>query len=274
MAYLIYSNIILKIKPTHSYAAQFRELATFSNLTIVLQQNMIKTYHLTYPLFTSGFFIPYSIAIAFSCYGIFKTNQLVQFMYLIAFLTSIFAISGVMLFSPNAPFYSRTLLGIIPFLIFPIITLALFKHNKLFIISSIYLCLTMLVIDRAALNATNAEIKHQNTIAQQIMTEASINNITEIERIMILGKPIKSGIAKISEQTYPIISTILPHTFSGPYDGGRYIMMFNGYPKTTYPNPEQQEQLTQAIKSTMPIASNPIYKLYYINQVLIINFKN
>ena len=132
----------------------------------------------------------------------------------------------------------------------------------------------MLVIDRAALNATNAEIKHQNTIAQQIMTEASINHITEIEQIMVLGKPIKSGIAKISEQTYPIISTILPHTFSGPYDGGRYIMMFNGYPKTTYPNPEQQEQLTQAIKSTMPIASNPIYKLYYIDQVLIINFES
>lgn len=274
-AYLIYSKFILAIMPTHDYFAQFRELPTISNLYDVIIHNIMRSYEIIHPLFRSGLFAPLIIGLLFSAYTVFKTkNVFIIILYFIALLTTTFAISGAMLFSPNAPFSTRTFLGIIPFLIFPIITLALFKHYKLFCIAGIYLCLTMLVIDRAALNATSAEIKHQNTIAQQVMTEASINHITKIEQIMILGKPTKSGIAKISEQTYPIVSAILPHTFSGAYDGGRYIMMFNGYPKTTYPNPEQQEQLTQAIKSTMPIASNPIYKLYYINQVLIINFEN
>jgi hypothetical protein len=274
-AYLIYSKVILAIMPTHDYFAQFRELPTISNLFDVMIHNTMQSYEIIRLLFHSGLFTSLVIGLLFSAYTVFKTkNTVIIIFYFITLLTTTFAISGAMLFSPNAPFSTRTFLGIIPCLMFPIITLALFKHYKLFFIAGIYLCLNMLVIDRAALNATSAEIKHQNIIAQQIMTEASINHITKIEQIMILGKPTKSGIAKISEQTYPIISAILPHTFSGPYDGGRYIMMLNGYPKTTYPNPEQQEWITQSIKSTMPITSNPIYKLYYINQVLIINFES
>ncbi|MGL4674309.1 MAG: glucosyltransferase domain-containing protein [Wohlfahrtiimonas sp.] len=275
VAYLIYSKIILTIIPTHDYFAQFRELPTINNFLYVIHHNIVQSYEIIYPLFPSGLFTPFIIGLLFSIYSVVKTkNTTIVLFYFTALLITTFSISGVMLFSPNAPFSTRIFLGIIPLLIFPIITLALFKNNKLFFISSAYLCLTMIVIDRATLNATSAEIKHQNIISQQIMTEASINHITEIEQIMILRRPIKSGIAQISEKTYPIVSAILPHTFLGSYDGGRYIMMFNGYPKTTYPKPKQQEQLTQKIKSEMPIASNPLYKLYYIDQVLIINFEN
>lgn len=275
VAYLIYSKVILVIMPTHDYFAQFRELPNLNNIIFVIQTNAIQSYQFIKPLFQSGLFIPYLVALFFNIYALVKSrNSLVACMYIIAFLTTIFAISGAMLFSPNAPYSTRTFLGIIPFLVFPSIVLILLKHYKLFFISTIYLCLAMLVIDRAALNATSAEIRHQNIIAQQIMTEASINHITEIEQIMILGRPIQSGIAQISEKTYPIVSQILPHTFSGSYDGGRYVMMFNGYPKTIYPEPMLQEQITQKIKFVLPIASNPLYKLYYIDQILIINFEN
>lgn len=275
VAYLIYSKIILVIMPTHDYFAQFRELPTISNLFGVIHHNIMQSYEIISPLFQSGLWTPFIISLLLSIYCVIKTKNItIIFFYFLTLLTTTFAISGVMLFSPNAPFSTRTFLGIAPFLTFPIITLALFKYYKLFVIAGIYLCINILVIDRAALNTTNAEIRHQNIIAQQIMTEASLNHISKIEHLMILGSPTKSGIAKISEQTYPIVRKILPHTFSDGYDAGRYLMMFNGYPKTTYPQPEQQKQLTQKMVASTPIASNPIYKLYYIDQILIINFEN
>lgn len=278
LAYLIYSNIILKIMPTHSLGDKYRQMPEFNNIADIIINNLITTSLMLKNLLKSGISYPLLMMIIFNLYALSKTKTLSIFKifsyYLITWVTVLFSISGIMLISPTAPFIARTYLGILPLFVFPLITLLLVRYYKLFFITAIYLCLTLLVIDRAALNATSAEIRHQNIIAQQIMTEASINHITDIEQIMILGTPMKSGIAQISEKTYPIVSKILPHTFSGPYDAGRYVMMFNGYPKTTYPEPLQQEQITQKMKSILPIASNPLYKLYYIDQILIINFEN
>lgn len=275
IAYIIYSQIILRIMPMHNYAASFQTLPEFKKLNNIIFNNIKEMLPILYSLLKSGLFAPLILAILFNIYCLLKlkNNQLLLItLYFIALLTVIFAIAGVMLVSPNNPFYARTYLGVIPLLIFPSIVLLLLNYKKLFYISIIFMCLTTTIIDRAGLNATVAEFKLHNSISNQVITELSINHVQKVDHIMIIGSPPLSNAALLNSKTFPVIKYILPITFNNGYDGGRYVMMFNDFPRITYPNHEMQKSIMVQLDSMVPIASNSIYKLYYIDQIPIIKF--
>lgn len=278
VAYLVYSQVILRMMPTHGYAANFREAAGTESFLHVVMGNGTKVYEQMLLLFKSGFYLPWGLGIVLSLYAVisysWKSRHLsLIVVYFVALLAVLFAIGGVMLVSPNAPIISRTLLGLMAALLFPVFILYWLRATRQFYFVACYLCLSLLVIDRAAINAAASEVRTQNQIATQIMTEVSLNHITDIEKLLVFGKPRISNVAKVNIQAYPVVQSVLPTSFVDGYDGGRYMMMFHSFPALEYANDAEKAAIEATLDTQTPIASNYLYQLYYVDKVLVIQFQ-
>lgn len=206
-SYLIYSQHILKISPTHSYAANFREVTTLSTIYVQTLDNLHQIYNYLKPFFKSGLGYSFLLAIIFNIYVLVRKKKgvLVFILWVIALLGCLFAIGRVMFFTKNPPLYARTFLGLIPLLCFPFILLAIFRVRILFFISAIIMVLMLLIVDRVALNAVSAEAKLHDNISMQILTELSLNKVDSFDEILIYGSPEKANVTKTNIKTFPVI---------------------------------------------------------------------
>lgn len=271
-SYLIYSQLILKIFPTHSYAANFREVSTLSTICTQILDNAHRIYNYLKPFFKSGLGYSLLLAIIFNIYVLVRKKKgvLVFILWVIALLGCLFAMGGVMFFTKNPPLYARTFLGLIPLLCFPFIVLAIFRVRILFFISAIIMVLMLLIVDRAALNAVSAEAKLHDNISTQILTELSLNKVDNFDEILIYGSPEKANVTKTNIKTFPVIEQVIQRTFSDGYDAGRFILMFNGLHYVVYAN--NRDAIKMKLPDSIPIASNSIYDLFYIDGIVVINF--
>lgn len=277
IGYGIYSQIILKLYPTHDYAAKFRKIAPIGEMVYTVKTNFLVTYSIIKEVLLSGIGWLYLLGVILNLFLIIRYNLRNRLMtiifYLIVMLFLFISVGGVMLISKSAPSHARVYTSFSVLLLYPYLVALFYKKQRVFFIFITPLLILLLVITRATLNSVSAEFKFHNSLSSQIRTELSMRKVDSYSNIIIVNNPKLTNVSQTNRKTFPIISRVLPTTFANGYDGGRFILMLNGFPYISYASTDKKDQLLEKLSDNFCLSQNHIYSLYLIDNVLVIYFK-
>ena len=186
----------------------------------------------------------------------------------------IFSYVGASPLSAKPLLYPRVYVGIggALFLFFGIVALAS-RNSAVAYVAVVPAVLLFFVTNIVSTNALKADWEFQRSIARSIIQDLNRLGLGRVETIYFRGTLAPSPQRHIAARAYPMVERLSQSLFSQGYDGGRYLLMLEGFPRVKYPDAAEQEGLSASLNGSNPVADNALYSVRVADGVPVIDFK-
>ncbi|EJK5499912.1 glucosyltransferase domain-containing protein [Citrobacter freundii] len=277
IAYAIYSLLILKVISIGDY---FNEISQTIHLDKNIFLNISSNIYLFYSFINSIFDKPLLLLISciFICFmyhaknAIKDINLVKKIIAVISLLTCALSIPGVQAFSLSPTYYARTLFSFGIFISFMIYVISLNSKKTAFVASSIFLAYSFMSMSSFA-NSSRMIYEWNNKVSQSIIYEINEKIKNTTDKIVISGTLVRPKLSTVNSGSFLVVNSFLPDYYSNLYDGGRFMLMQNGYKDVYYTDKETAKKYIEITIGAEPIYSSNVYSLFNVDNTPVIIFK-
>lgn len=284
-AYFIYSNFILNTISLNAYFINYSSSLGFSHNGIIgILNNIVSSMKPVIVLLKSGFGIPLLICYALSTVAVFRKSYESKCVFLfIYYFFSICIIAtlsaGVALAAQFPSFYARIYLGFGLLILFPCIIIERTICNEYIkLVFTAPLFIFLFSFTYVSSNVIKEHYNYSDMVANDIVDKINSLELSNVRRVVFAGKAPTSNLVSSTLESMPFISYLLPSTFRDNYDAGRFLLMKNGLNdglnEITYPDQKDRDEILKMASKAKPIYSSYLYNMYYLNEVICIEFKS